>query len=204
MHITIDVHWFWRALGEEVIWIYRIAQIDDGRTGWKAARCELDEPRTNGATNQWCDGPSLLSLTQRVYHTETDGQISSLPSEGRDTSHPLHSIAHIVLRILSCVQKWFGGSCLLCRINRKRRKVYSYICICVHSGDLLDVKRSFEQSRLLNVTNSIELKAEINADNEIFSELNCRALEINRNTSMYNIQTEKCYRNKKIIIRLCI
>lgn len=43
----------------------------------KATRCEPDEPRTNGATNQWCDGPSLLLLTQRVYHTETDGRICS-------------------------------------------------------------------------------------------------------------------------------
>jgi len=45
----------------------------------RATRCEPDEPRTNGATNQWCDGPSLLSLTQRVYHTETDGRISPPP-----------------------------------------------------------------------------------------------------------------------------
>jgi len=43
----------------------------------KAARCEPDEPRTNRATNQWCDGPSLPSLTQRVYHTETDRRKSS-------------------------------------------------------------------------------------------------------------------------------
>lgn len=79
-----------RALGEEVIWIYRTADRLARRAGRKAARCEPDEPRTNGATNQWCDGPSLLLLTQRVYHTENRRtSLSSALCEGRYTDPPL-------------------------------------------------------------------------------------------------------------------
>lgn len=47
------------------------------------ARCESDEPRPNGATNQWHDGPSLLLLTQRVYHTETEHRGSPATTKGR-------------------------------------------------------------------------------------------------------------------------
>jgi len=94
----------------------------------RATRCEPDEPRTNGATNQWCDGPSLLSLTQRVYHTETDGRISppppprSLSGEGWATDPPLDP--------LTLDRPYYARVCendlavLACRAvaNRKRRR----------------------------------------------------------------------------------
>jgi len=72
----------------------------------KAARCEPDEPRTNRATNQWCDGPSLPSLTQRVYHTETNGRKSlAVAGEGRNRdTDPLlipHARSLVLCRVLS-------------------------------------------------------------------------------------------------------
>lgn len=98
----------------------------------KVARCEVDEPRTNGATNQWCDGPSLLSLTQRVYRTETDGR-ESLLGEGRDTDPPLipHARLPILCRVL-CAQKWFGGSCI-CRIALIERDERYILHACEYS-----------------------------------------------------------------------
>lgn len=57
------------------------------------ARCESDEPRPNGATNQWDDGPiSASANAQRVYHTE-NRIVDAFPAtrKGRhwSTSHPL-------------------------------------------------------------------------------------------------------------------
>jgi len=71
----------------------------------KAARCEPDEPRTNRATNQWYDGPSLPSLIQRVYHTETNGRKSAGWREGKDTDPPLipHARSLVLCRVLSRV-----------------------------------------------------------------------------------------------------
>lgn len=81
------------------------AHIDSRVQGGKRPGANPDEPRTNGATNQWCDGSSLLSLTQRVYHTENRRtNISSLgTTEGKDTTDP-PLIPHARLLVLYRVQ----------------------------------------------------------------------------------------------------
>lgn len=89
----------------EIIRIYRTI----AGCAWqkrRSARCETDEPRLNGATNQSHDGPSLLLLTQRVYHTETEEESFPATTRGRhwSTSHPLRSIARIVSHHVPRVQ----------------------------------------------------------------------------------------------------